>query len=367
MTLPDDLKLVPEPSEEMLNDRQAVDYEQHREDLLEWLSVLGKNPDKGQGYSKAVVRNTGYRLDQIYRWVWERDGYTTEVTHEYADDYVRALAGRDISNASKAKYVMSLQRLFKWQHYIQGGEQWESEISFSADNGASNPRDYFTRKERVSVREAALEYGSIPQYNDLTPDERQRWKRHLAQRFGIGIDEITPDDWKRANGWKVPSMVWTSLDTGLRPIEVERATVQWVDISNGVLRIPRQKSSKNRDNWIVGLTDRTTDALKHWLAERENYRKYSDTDAIWLTREGNPYTSQSLRYLINRLCEVAGISTEDRRISWYAIRHSVGTYMTREEDLAAAAAQLRHKSTETTMKYDNTPVEDRKKALERMG
>lgn len=44
-----------------------------------------------------------------------------------------------------------------------------------------------------------------------------------------------------------------------------------------------------------------------------------------------------------------------------------GTYMTREENLAAAAAQLRHKSTQTTMRYDNTPVEDRKDAFERMG
>lgn len=41
--------------------------------------------------------------------------------------------------------------------------------------------------------------------------------------------------------------------------------------------------------------------------------------------------------------------------------------MTREEGLAAAQAQLRHKSEQTTMKYDQTPVEDRKDALERMG
>jgi integrase len=40
--------------------------------------------------------------------------------------------------------------------------------------------------------------------------------------------------------------------------------------------------------------------------------------------------------------------------------------MTREEDLAAAQAQLRHKSVQTTMKYDQTPVEDRRAALNRM-
>ena len=54
-------------------------------------------------------------------------------------------------------------------------------------------------------------------------------------------------------------------------------------------------------------------------------------------------------------------------MSWYTIRHSVGTHMTREEDLAAAQAQLRHQSPETTMKYDQTPVEDRRDALDRMG
>jgi len=41
--------------------------------------------------------------------------------------------------------------------------------------------------------------------------------------------------------------------------------------------------------------------------------------------------------------------------------------MTREEDLAAAQAQLRHRSAATTMKYDNAPVEDRRDALDRMG
>jgi integrase len=41
--------------------------------------------------------------------------------------------------------------------------------------------------------------------------------------------------------------------------------------------------------------------------------------------------------------------------------------MAREEGLAAAQAQLRHKSEQTTMKYDQAPIEDRKEALERMG
>jgi hypothetical protein len=41
--------------------------------------------------------------------------------------------------------------------------------------------------------------------------------------------------------------------------------------------------------------------------------------------------------------------------------------MTREEDLAVAQAQLRHRSPQATMKYDQTPPEDRRDALDRMG
>lgn len=134
-----------------------------------------------------------------------------------------------------------------------------------------------------------------------------------------------------------------------------------------MLRIPKQEATKNTDNWIVGITERTASALERWIEERSLYDLYADTDALWLTREGNPYQAQSLRYILHRLCEIAQIPVENRQMSWYAIRHSVGTYLTREEDLAAAQAQLRHKNPETTMRYDQTPVEDRRDALDRMG
>jgi integrase len=174
-------------------------------------------------------------------------------------------------------------------------------------------------------------------------------------------------DWERANGWKIPSIVWTSLDTGLRPIEVGRATVQWLDTDNKVLRIPKDESSKNRENWTVAISDRTAEALGRWVEERAADTLYDNSDALWLTKYGNPYGSNSLRRLLHRLCDVADIDYENRQMSWYSIRHSVGTYMTREEDLAAAQAQLRHKSPKTTMKYDQAPVEDRRSALNKMG
>jgi site-specific recombinase XerD len=101
------------------------------------------------------------------------------------------------------------------------------------------------------------------------------------------------------------------------------------------------------------------------LDEREQYIKYGNSDLLWLNRVGNPYKYYSLNRLLKKTCDSAEIRSDDR--TWYSIRHSVGTYMTREEGLAATQAQLRYNSAQTTMRYDQAPVEDRQDALDRMG
>lgn len=280
---------------------------------------------------------------------------------------MKELARRDEGNDSRNNTQSSLKRLFKWQEHERGGELWEPEIVFTEPSGTGEPCDYLTREDRGQIREAALEYGSIPSYNNLSSEERADWKAYLAQRFSKSKKDVTPEDWKRANSWKFPSLVWASLDAGLRPIEVERARISWVDVDNAVLRIPRDESSKNDGNWTVSLQNRTAKALERWLAEREQYHLYEGTDRLWLTRFGNPYQTKSLRQVLKRLFDIVGIPAENRKVSWYMIRHSVGTYMAREEGLAAARAQLRHKSVRTTARYDNAPPEDRRDALDRMG
>ena len=92
--------------------------------------------------------------------------------------------------------------------------------------------------------------------------------------------------------------------------------------------------------------------LEQWLEERSRIDRYEETDALWLTRYGNPYGSRSLNRLLRKIIDETDINSEDRDLTWYSIRHSVGTYMTEERDLKAAATQLRHKSTRTTVKYD---------------
>lgn len=364
----DGIPLVSGPTAARLNERQLVDYRAERRDCLDWLLALGKAPDEGAGYAHGTVEPRSHRMDFFYRWVWEREGrYTAEITPDHADAWMRALAREDKSTAHKSNCQKAAQMLVKWRHHERGGEEWEPDIRFSSSSGTTQPRDYLTREERTRIREAALEYGSVPGYNDLSPGARDRWKSYLAQRLEKPKTEVVPADWERVNSWKIPSLTWASLDAGLRPVEVERAVTGWVDVDNSVLRIPKEQSAKARGNWTVSIRERTAEVLDRWLDQRETYAKYDDTDTLWLTREGNPYASSALGYVLGRLCDIADIDTEGRKTSWYSIRHSTGTYMTREEDLAAAQAQLRHRSPRSTMQYDQAPPEDRREALDRIG
>lgn len=95
--------------------------------------------------------------------------------------------------------------LMKWRHHELGHDEYEPAITFYTDDSASQPRDHLTREKRSLIREASLEYGSIPEYNDLSPEQRDRWKAYLAQRFEKPKSEVSLKDWDRANGWKLPS------------------------------------------------------------------------------------------------------------------------------------------------------------------
>jgi site-specific recombinase XerD len=363
---------VTQKSKEYLGVRQAVDYNDYCRRFLDWLCNKGKNPKRKKGLAEETAENYLSRVDKFHRWVWEQEeGYTTQITREYADEYVEALAtddlhkevGKPYSETHKRKEVNALQKLFAWK---EGEEDWEPPMKFSDERGRH--ADLLTRDELREVREAVLKYKTIPRYKSLSPDERDRWKAHLAQRLGKEKSEVSPDDWQRENtSWKFPSLFWTALDAGMRPVEIKRAKISWLRLDKGTVYIPRRESSKNRDNWKVALRDRTVGVFQRWLEEREAYPEYDDTDALWLNRQGNPYNSSTLNSHLRGVLEITDIETENREITWYSIRHSIGTHMTSEGNLAETKEQLRHKSLETTMQYAHPPVEERKDTLDSLG
>jgi hypothetical protein len=136
--------------------------------------------------------------------------------------------------------------------------------------------------------------------------------------------------------------------------------------------MPRKERSEEETTTWSTISKRVPDECPTcggdpWLTQRNAYANYESNDNNWLTRGENSYQFQPLKYILEGACKVADIETATRKMSWNSIHHSVTTYTIRGENLAAAQAQLRHKSSEPIMRYDQAPVKDRKNALDTMG
>lgn len=119
------IPLVTEPVEERLNQRQQLDYAEERRDLIQWLIKIGKNPDRGEGYSPNTVKPRSYRMDQFYRWVWnEEDGYTTNITTAHADDFTEEMKLSDDSNVHKNNTLKPLKLLYELRKHRRDGTEW---------------------------------------------------------------------------------------------------------------------------------------------------------------------------------------------------------------------------------------------------
>lgn len=365
----DGIVLLTEEAREFLNPREEIAYQEHRRELAQWLLNLGKNPKKAEGYSHSTAKNAMNRLDLFYRWVWQDEQrFIQDMTTDYADAWMQHLARQDLKESTKCHYQKAVQLLFKWQREARNRDiEWEPEIEYSDPSTTYQPREYLTEEDRRRMREAAMSYGTIPHYNSLSPEERSRWKKYLAQRLQKPLEEVTKQDFLNANSFKYTSMIYTALDTGFRPVEVKRGNVQWIDLDNGVLRIPEEESSKSRENWIVALKPETVSILKKWKEERAAKEKYDGREALWLTQQGNRYNKDSFRRSVfQKIAREANLDLENRDLTLYSIRHSTATMVAKEADLATAAKQCRHKSKQTTQKYAHSSVDRQSDAVNKI-
>jgi integrase len=357
-------------------EEQATPVEHELSAFHSWMSKEGKNPERQKSLSPTLSRNYHSRIDQILRFVLDRiqPSDKTEITHDQADlivkwldrDEIRRQNGEPYSEGSKRKFANALAKYFDWRHREFDAEQWRPRISFS--DGEHESADKLNFEERFRILQEANEYGSLPSYYETAEEEREKINGLIAQRLGKPKENITSKDWERADtSTKIGSLVGVGLETGIIPIEVGRARTSWYKPKRNVLKIPKAESGKDRPTAELPLTEETGERLSKWIQERRLLEKYDGSDLLWLNREGNPYDSANLCYLVRRLCEEAGIEYKDRKIIWYSLRHNLGQSIEETEDISQASDQLRHDSIETTKKtYGTSTIESRRHTLERI-
>jgi len=368
-------KYIPDDILNGLNERREVDFVSEMADLYSWLTTTGKDLDESEGHTESTAQNYLYRISRILALIWDREGeYTLLLSPEDGDWVVERLkeddlladSGDEYSNSTKRKETCALLAFFRFRWDERNGEPWTPKTLFKDDSGA-NIADPITLEERSILREAVLDYKTVKAYNSCTPEERDRIKALLAQRLGKPKEEVTKADWTRANtSWKYPSLIMSTLDAELRPIEVERMTVDWLSLSDSTLKIPKEDAAKNDEEWKVALTERTVKALRRWLQQREKLPKYDDTSTLWLTRHGNPYSSGTLSRRLRDIMDEAGIDYDDRDISWYSLRHSLGTELATQGDIKQVKEQLRHKKIESSLQYNHPTNEQIRDNLNRI-
>ncbi|ELY95119.1 XerC/D-like integrase [Natrialba hulunbeirensis JCM 10989] len=363
-------EIVSELTREVIGPRKLIIL---REDLKRFETFMiqgGKAPNQS-GLADSTVNNYLSRIDQIYRAGWAVIGkkqvpltpdIADQVEASLAEDQFKKSNGESYSPSSKRKFQNTLKKYFEYRAE-NGGRKWEPEYDF--EETASRTRDYFKRDERSELRDASISHDQLPHYSSVSPEERARTKRYLAQKTGVPKKDITREIWnEHRESLKIPSLVFTSLDAALRPIEVNQSTEDWLRLDTQELHIPKENSSKGRENWHVSLSSKTAQINREWMQQRDCKPKYDGRDEIWLNRQGNPYCSKTLCDLLNTLLEQTDIDTSNRDLSWYSIRHSTGTYMTEVGDMAQASEQLRHDSFQTTKRYYHSSVEERSNTLE---
>lgn len=353
-----------------LGQRRTTDFFAEMNAFFEWMLTRGVDPNARNptGYESSTAANNLQRLGRTLPYLWKKHGgYTLIVTNDLADWYVEQLEDDEITKDSGEQYAESTKRkhacaLFaykRWRADQRGGDAWRPHTLFDNEPREKPMADPITLNERKTLREAVLEYQTVTKYNNCTPAERDRIRGLLAQRLGKPKEAVTPADWEKENRcWKYPSLFHVTLDTALRPIEIERAKVGWVNLEANRLEIPKDESVKNDACWETPFKSRTGVSLDNWMKQRAADPAYDDTDLLWLTREGNTFTSGPLGNRLRSLMADADIAIAGRDISWYSLRHSLATHLaTVTTNIEEIRRQLRHKRIESTLRYIHPPDE----------
>lgn len=138
--------------------------------------------------------------------------------------------------------------------------------------------------------------------------------------------------------------VETFFAIGARVYEISNIKFDCIDLVSGMIRIDG-KGDKER---YVQIGDETVLKLlqKYYQKNREAIHK---SGYLFVNNRGKRFTEQSMRAMIRRYAQEAGIS---RRITPHMFRHSLATYLIEEGvDISCVQEIFGHSSIKTTRIY----------------
>lgn len=167
-----------------------------------------------------------------------------------------------------------------------------------------------------------------------------------------------PDD-KDLHGLRDRAMLEVLYATGLRVSELIQLKPKDLNLDNGYL-ICRGKGGKER---VVPLGKSAAAVTKRYIEKARPQLQKKPTEALFLTRLGDPFTRQGFWKTLREYARKAGLAS---KISPHILRHSFATHLLEGgADLRSVQLMLGHSQITTTQIYTHVSRERLRQVYER--
>ena len=147
--------------------------------------------------------------------------------------------------------------------------------------------------------------------------------------------------------------------TGARVYEISNIRKDSINLNTGLIRL-MGKGGKER--YVQISSTSVLSLLKKYYAENESVIRQSGY--FFVNNRGNRYTEQSIRLMLKKYTEQAGI---ERNITPHMFRHSFATYLIEEGvDVSCVQQILGHSSIKTTQIYIHIAAKKQAEILKEM-
>ena len=265
--------------------------------------------------SKNLYKRT---LKQYFNWVETTDYLLIEIARPQILEYKDYLLNSGMSSLTVGSYITSVRRFYEWT-------------------------------------EANKFYPNVAK-GIKTPKRKQQFKKQpLLPNQATALLNFYQD--KAPRDYAIISLL---LRTGLRTIEVIRASVEDITFKGGkrVLLI-QGKGRDEKDNFVL-LTDKSYQPIADYLATRVNL---SNTEALFTSTSNNSkgerLTTRTISYIAKEGLKAIGL--DERSFTAHSLRHTTAVNILRAGgSLETAQFTLRHSNPATTQIYTATLNEERR-------
>ncbi len=265
--------------------------------------------------SKNLYRRT---LKQYFNWVDTTNYLLNEIARPQLLEYKDYLLSSGMSSLTVGSYITSVRRFYEWT-------------------------------------EANKYYPNVAK-GIKTPKRKQQFKKQpLLPAQATALLNFYQD--RALRDYAIISLL---LRTGLRTIEVIRATVEDITFKGGQrVLLVQGKGRDEKDNFVL-LTDKTYQPIAEYLATRGNI---SSSDPLFTSTSNNSkgerLTTRTISYIAKEGLKAIGL--DERSFTAHSLRHTTAVNILRAGgSLETAQFTLRHSNPATTQIYTATLNEERR-------